>query len=84
MGKSFKIPWFGNPTNPTLTSSASCPKNPSKNPWYVNAPEISEIDLHQLSWCSTQCGAPKIAKLVQITPIKPMVYGTYNYIYGGL
>ena len=25
-----------------------------------------------------QCGAPKIAKLVNITPIT-MVYGTYNY-----
>ena len=29
-----------------------------------------------------QCEAPKIAKLVQITPIT-MVYGTYNYSYWG-
>jgi hypothetical protein len=29
-----------------------------------------------------QCGAPKIAKLVHITPIT-MVYGTYNYIVNG-
>ena len=32
------------------------------------------------SWI--QCEAPKIAKLVQITPIT-MVYGTYNYSYWG-
>ena len=30
-----------------------------------------------------QCEAPKIAKLVNITPIT-MVYGTYNYSYWGL
>jgi hypothetical protein len=30
-----------------------------------------------------QCEAPKIAKLVQITPIT-MVYGIYNYSYWGL
>jgi len=30
-----------------------------------------------------QCEAPKIANLVQITPIT-MVYGTYNYSYWGL
>ena len=29
-----------------------------------------------------QCEAPKIAKLVPITPIT-MVYGTYNYSYWG-
>ena len=32
---------------------------------------------------SLQCEAPKIAKLVNITPIT-MVYGTYNYRYWGL
>ena len=31
---------------------------------------------------SIQCEAPKIAKLVPITPIT-MVYGTYNYSYWG-
>ena len=29
-------------------------------------------------WLELQGGAPKIAKLVNITPIT-MVYGTYNY-----
>ena len=31
-----------------------------------------------------QCGAPKIAKLVNITPMFSMVYGTYNYSSWGL
>ena len=30
-----------------------------------------------------QCGAPKIAKLVNITPIT-MIYGTYNYSIHGV
>jgi len=37
---------------------------------------------HRKTKTSLQCEAPKIAKLVSITPIT-MVYGTYNYSYWG-
>ena len=44
---------------------------------YVKLPEgIIGVNMY----IYIQCGAPKIAKLVHITPIT-MVYGTYNYSY---
>ena len=39
-------------------------------------PTYLELEAHQFG--DLQCEAPKIAKLVNITPIT-MVYGTYNY-----
>ena len=47
-------------------------------------PIQGELDRHlQNILILLQCEAPKIAKLVNITPIT-MVYGTYNYSYWGL
>ena len=44
-------------------------------------PKMCSVDCVYI-YIYIQCEAPKIAKLVQITPIT-MVYSTYNYSYWG-
>jgi|Cyp1metagenome_2_1107374.scaffolds.fasta_scaffold08096_18 hypothetical protein len=74
-----------------LSSKRTSPKYQRRLNFFIKA-GILQAD--QSSWFNLmtddivmvlfiQCEAPKIAKLVQITPIT-MVYGTYNYSYWGL
>ena len=50
------------------------------NPWETRV-DLPAFDVEKL-WHVYTCKGPKIAKLVNITPIT-MVYGIYNYSYWG-
>ena len=53
------------------------------DPWNKHICSHLEARRKRLGPAHVQCEAPKIAKLVNITPIT-MVYGIYNYSYWGL